>query len=67
MLKFVKHHMESIFGIEVFPLISFVMFFLFFLAVTWYVYGRDKSFFTRIGNLPLEGNDSSDNTEIIQS
>jgi len=57
MLKFIKHHMETMLGIELYPLVSFVIFFLFFVLVTWYVYGRDKGYFARIGQLPLEGDE----------
>lgn len=37
MLKFIKHHMTSIVGIEIFPIIAFVLFFTFFLGMLWYV------------------------------
>jgi len=60
MLKFIKYHMESITGIEIFPLISFVIFFLFFLGLLLYVYTADKKEIAEIASLPLE-NDTSDN------
>ena len=54
MLKFIKHHMETITGIELFPLLSFVMFFLFFIVVTWYVFKMDKSHWLKISQLPID-------------
>ncbi len=54
MLKFIKYHMESITGIEIFPLISFVIFFLFFLGLLLYVYTADKKEIAEIASLPLD-------------
>lgn len=59
MLKFIKYHMESITGIEIFPLISFVIFFLFFLGLLLYVYTADKKEIAEIASLPLD-NEQSD-------
>lgn len=54
MLKFIKHHLETIGHIEIYPLISFVIFFLFFLAVTYMVIRSDKKVIAEMENLPLE-------------
>ena len=54
MLKFVKHHMESIFGIEIFPVISLTIFFIFFVLVFVYVMKMSKSEVSKMGNLPLD-------------
>lgn len=53
MLKFIKHHMETIAGIEVFPLISLIIFFLFFLGLFVYVFQSDKRKIDEISRLPL--------------
>lgn len=47
--------MQSIDGVEIFPLISFVLFFSFFLGVTWWVIKMKKSESDRMAQLPLEG------------
>lgn len=54
MLKFIKHHMASIGNIEIYPIISFVIFFTFFLAVLWLVFRSDKNLIQKMENLPLE-------------
>ena len=54
MLKFIKHHMTSISDIEVYPVISFVLFFLLFLVVLYLVFKRDKAFIAKMEHLPLE-------------
>ena len=37
MLRFIKHHLDTIQGIEIYPIISLLIFFLFFSAMVWYV------------------------------
>ncbi|MBV6647038.1 MAG: CcoQ/FixQ family Cbb3-type cytochrome c oxidase assembly chaperone [Cyclobacteriaceae bacterium] len=54
MLKFIKHHMETIVGIEFFPLFSFIIFFLFFLTLIVWVIKVDKKKLKDISNLPLD-------------
>ncbi len=54
MLKFVKYHMASITDIEIFPIISFVIFFLFFLGVLMLVFRSDKKFMSKMEHMPLE-------------
>ena len=60
MLKFIKHHMETIAGIEIFPLISFIIFFIFFIGLTIYVIKADKKVINEIANIPLDSNNSED-------
>ena len=59
MLKFIKHNM-SIEGIEALPLISFLLFFSFFIIMLVYVFRQDKKHIEELSNLPLEG----DNTDL---
>jgi len=54
MLKFIKHNMETIAGIELFPLISFIIFFGFFIGLLVFVKNMNKSHVETMGNLPLE-------------
>lgn len=54
MLKFVKHHLETITGVEIFPLISFVIFFVFFLALLAFVFSERKEHINAMKKLPLE-------------
>lgn len=59
MLKFVKHHMETIAGIEIFPLISLVIFFLFFVGLIIYIIRVDKKSIHEISRIPLDSNADS--------
>jgi cytochrome c oxidase cbb3-type subunit 4 len=54
MLKFVKHHMETIVGIEIYPILSFIIFATMFAAVIAYVIWQRKSHFDHMGMLPME-------------
>jgi cbb3-type cytochrome oxidase subunit 3 len=60
MLKFIKGYVSSIDGIEIYPIISFIIFFVFFLAVTYYVITAKKSYIDELSNIPLE--DGEENT-----
>lgn len=54
MLKFIKHHMESIDGIEIYPIISLCIFMLFFAGLIYYVVRADKKHIKDISNYPLQ-------------
>ena len=54
MLKFVKNHMESIEGIATYPMISLLIFFVFFTLLFWWVFTAKKEYISEVSNLPLE-------------
>jgi len=53
MLKFVKHTMETIDGIAIFPIISFVIFFSFFVGLLIWVFRADKNYIKYVEELPF--------------
>ncbi|MCF8464592.1 MAG: CcoQ/FixQ family Cbb3-type cytochrome c oxidase assembly chaperone [Flavobacteriales bacterium] len=61
MLKFVKHHMETIAGIEIYPIISFIIFFTFFVAVLAYLIIQRKEYFDQLSMMPLDEENASTN------
>ncbi len=63
MLKFIKHNMETIVGIEIFPLISFIIFFSFFIGLLIYVARLSKPYIDKAGALPLEEDTNSTTTQ----
>ena len=67
MLKYIKQYAASIEGINIYPIISLLMFVLFFMAVLWYVKKMDKQSVKEIGNLPLDGNDTNEITTQINN
>ncbi|WP_372935308.1 CcoQ/FixQ family Cbb3-type cytochrome c oxidase assembly chaperone [Seonamhaeicola sp.] len=54
MLKFVKNHMETITGVEIFPIISLLIFFIFFVALFWWVITAKKDYIKTVSNIPLD-------------
>ena len=54
MLKFVKGHLENIDGVEIYPIISLLIFFIFFVGLTYWVVTMKKSDIKEISNLPLD-------------
>lgn len=54
MLKFIKHHMTGIEGIEIYPIISLTIFTLFFAVLLWRVIKTDKEKIKEISNYPLQ-------------
>lgn len=49
-MKLVRHYLESISGVEIYPIISFFIFFIFFLVITWYVIKMDKDYVEEVSN-----------------
>ncbi|MEM7380957.1 MAG: CcoQ/FixQ family Cbb3-type cytochrome c oxidase assembly chaperone [Bacteroidota bacterium] len=54
MLKFVKNHMDSIDGIATYPMISLLIFFVFFSLLFWWVFTASKEHIKEVSELPLE-------------
>ena len=63
MLKFVKNHMESIDGIATYPMISLLIFFVFFALLFWWVFTASKAHIKEMGELPLD-NDNQQNSKL---
>jgi cytochrome c oxidase cbb3-type subunit 4 len=57
MLKFIAHHLDTIVGIEIYPLISFVIFFSFFIGLLAWVILMKKSYVLELEQLPLTDNE----------
>lgn len=49
-----KNVLQSIDNIALWPVISFVIFFLFFVCLLAYVFSRDKDVIAKLKSLPLE-------------
>ncbi|MBR9831291.1 CcoQ/FixQ family Cbb3-type cytochrome c oxidase assembly chaperone [Acidiluteibacter ferrifornacis] len=58
MLKFIKHNMDTIAGIDIFPVISFIIFFLFFIALFFWVGRMKKSEVNMLSALPFENEEN---------
>lgn len=54
MLKFVKGPLESIEGVAIYPIISLLIFFIFFTALFWWVFTAKKDYIKKVSDIPLE-------------
>ena len=57
MLKLIGHHLETIAGIEIYPLISFIIFFSFFIGLLAWVIFMKKSYVAELEQLPFTENE----------
>jgi cytochrome c oxidase cbb3-type subunit IV len=58
-----KNVLQGIDNIAIWPVISFVIFFVFFLCLLWWVFSVDKNFVKVMSEMPI--NDGSDDTNAI--
>jgi len=56
MLKFIKHNMETIDGVSIYPILSFLIFFSIFVLAIIYVIRKDRKSVEEISLLPLNDN-----------
>jgi cytochrome c oxidase cbb3-type subunit 4 len=54
MLKFVKHNMETIIGIEIYPIISLVLFFIIFVSFLIWAMTYSKEKIKELSELPFK-------------
>lgn len=60
MLNFAKNYMDSIAGIEIYPIISLLIFFPFFVGLFWWVFTAKKEYIKRVSELPLDNHNQSE-------
>jgi cytochrome c oxidase cbb3-type subunit IV len=53
-----KHYFERIAGIETFPVLSLIIFFLFFLGLLIWVIRADTGFIAEMKNVPLDSKET---------
>lgn len=63
MLKFVKHNLETISGIELYPIISLLIFFIFFVGLYSWVYTYKKDKIDEMSHLPFSGDDNDNDND----
>jgi hypothetical protein len=53
MLRFIKGNLTTIDGIELYPIVSLVVFVVFFVGLFWWVFKADKNYLKEMENHPL--------------
>ena len=62
MLKFIKHHMEGIDGVAIYPIISLLIFFVFFVLLFLWVMTAKKQYIDEVSRLPFDSNNNNNIT-----
>lgn len=62
MFRYIKQYVESANGVSIYPIISLIIFFLFFIALLYYVKKMDKDKVKEISNIPLDMEENTENT-----
>jgi cytochrome c oxidase cbb3-type subunit 4 len=63
MFKFIKQYTETMDHAAVYPVISLLIFFIFFVVLLVYVKKMDKQSVQVLSNIPLEGADENNNQQ----
>lgn len=56
MLKFIKGNLERIDDVQIYPMISLLIFFVFFVGLFYWVITAKKEHIDEVSNIPLEDN-----------
>lgn len=65
-MKFINY-LQSISGIGIYPLISLLIFFVFFSAVAWYVFRVDNTYIERSKRIPVNEDDQNEPGSILNT
>jgi cytochrome c oxidase cbb3-type subunit 4 len=57
-----KNILQNIDNIAIWPVVSFVIFFTFFICLLWWVFSVDKTFINKMKDLPIDTASSNKNT-----
>lgn len=57
MLRYIKHNLTEIIGIEIFPIISLLIFVTFFAVVLWRTFRISKAEIEQYSNIPLDSDE----------
>jgi len=63
MLKFIKHHLDTMEGVAIYPIISLLLFFIVFTTMLIIVLKMPKKSIEEISNLPLENDQKNTSHE----
>ena len=59
MLKYIKHNLETIDGVAIYPIISLLLFFTVFVAMLFIVFKMKKTSIDEVSQLPLDSNSTN--------
>ena len=57
-MKFIKNYMVTIDGIEIYPIVSLSIFFVFFVLLFWWVFTAKKEYINKVSRFPLDNQEN---------
>jgi cytochrome c oxidase cbb3-type subunit IV len=67
MFKFIQQYTESMENIAVYPMVSLLIFFIFFVSLILYVIKMDKGTVNELSNIPLDSNEEVNHKIILKN
>ena len=64
MLKYVKGTLENIDGVQIYPMISLLIFFIFFVGLFWWVATANNAHIEQVSNIPLNEDTTNQNQSL---
>ncbi len=64
MLKFIKGNLENIDNVQIYPMISLLIFFVFFVVLFYWVITAKKEHIAEVSNIPLEDDTNQNETQL---
>ncbi|MDP2685997.1 MAG: CcoQ/FixQ family Cbb3-type cytochrome c oxidase assembly chaperone [Aequorivita sp.] len=64
MLKFIKGNLENIDNVQIYPMISLLIFFIFFVVLFYWVITAKKEHIAEVSNIPLEDDTNQNETQL---
>jgi len=64
MFKYIKEYAATIDGVSIYPIISLLIFFIFFVALLYYVKKMDKNKIEELSNIPLDLDEPTTETNL---
>ena len=61
-MKIVMNTLERIQGVEIYPIITLLIFFTFFIVMAYFVFNLDKGYINDMKNMPLEEDENDSST-----
>lgn len=64
MLRFIKGNLENIDNVQIYPMISLLIFFVFFVILFYWVITAKKEHIAEVSNIPLEEDTNQNETQL---
>ncbi len=65
-MRYIKHYLAGIEGVEIFPILSFFIFLIVFIGFIVFVFRMDKNKLTHIKNLPFENKPNKTGSQLAE-